>query len=139
MRHRLSRKHRPERDPLLRSIVRTAFLGAFLLMLGCTSWEPVPVNTVPSPSATLRVHLRDGTSVIVRDAVVRTDSIVGIRSGSMPPLPVAVALAQVQRVEVAETDRRRNATVLINVGILALAAFALVFLVAGITGYHEGT
>ena len=104
MRHRLSRNHRPERDPLLRSIVRTAFLGAFLLMLGCTSWEPVPVNTVPSPSATLRVHLRDGTSVIVRDAVVRTDSIVGIRSGSMPPLPVAVAYSRYKPKSYVQSD-----------------------------------
>ena len=83
------------------------------------------------------MHLRDGTSVIVRDAVLRSDSIVGTRSGSRPPLPVAVAHDQVQRVEVAQTDRRRTA--IVGVGILVLAAVALAFLVMSIPGYHEGT
>jgi hypothetical protein len=108
-----------------------------LLTLGCTGWKAVPVDAVPSPS-TLRVQLRDGSSVTVRDALVRDDSIVGIRWGSMPPLPVAVALTQVQRIEVAETDRARTITVIVNVGILALCAVGLAALLAGL-GVGEGT
>jgi len=125
MRHRLSREQRLDTNPMLRGMVQHALLSAFLLTLGCTGWQSVPVDAVPSRSATLRVQLRDGTSVIIREATVRADSIVGVRSGSMPLVPVAVALTQVARIEVAETDRSKTAKVIIGVAIFGAAAFAL--------------
>lgn len=141
MRHRLSRDYRLGLGALFRSIVQTVLLGAFSLTLACTGWYRVPVEAVPAPARTLRVHLRDGTSVIVRDAVVRADSIVGVVSGSMPPVPAALALAQVEHVEVAEMDRTRTAHAILNVAILAACVVGAFFLLAPITGigYHEGT
>ena len=141
MRHRLSRDYGLGLGALLRRIVRHALLGTLSLTLACTGWHGVPIQALPSPVASLCVHLRDGTNVIVRDAVVRSDSIVGVVSGSMPPVPTALALAQVDRVEVAEVDRARTAHAIVNVTILAACVVGLLFLLAPITGigYHEGT
>ena len=85
------------------------------------------MQAVPSPSPILRVYLRNGTSVIVRDAVVRADSVVGVRSGSMPPAPIVMALTQVEHVEVAETDTFKTAAVIVGGAILGLAAVAVAF------------
>ena len=128
MRYRPSREDGHGLKGVRCNLAQRALFVAFLLTHGCTGWRGVPLEAVPSPSPTLRVHLRDGTSVILRDAFVRADSIVGVRSGSMPPAPVVVALAQVERAEVAETDRSKTAAVIVGATILGLSAFGLLVL-----------
>jgi hypothetical protein len=74
--------------------------------------------------ATLRLHLRDGSSVIVREAVVRADSITGVPWGSAPRgARIAVARTQVERVDVGQTDEIRTTGLLVGIVALALGGF----------------
>ena len=89
----------------------------------------MPVSALPQEPANLRLYLRDGDTVIVQAAVVRADSIIGVRWGSATPgLRMAVALTQVERTEVARTDRTGTALLifgLVIVGYVALMGLAL--------------
>ena len=76
----------------------------------------------------MRLHLRDGNDVIVREAVVSADSIVGVPWGSVPKgARIAVARAQVERLDVGETNQVR--TVFLLLGILGVTLGTLSWLV----------
>jgi len=76
------------------------------------------VGAVQPRRANFRLHLRDGSTVIVRDAVVRTDSIVGVRWGSTPGLQIAVARTEVERIEVAKMDELRTVGLIVSLAIV---------------------
>ena len=128
MRRRLSLNHRLRLACNFHNVAQPVFIGA-LLALGCASWSRVPVSALPQEPANLRLYLRDGDTVIVQAAVVRADSIIGVRWGSATPgLRMAVALTQVERTEVARTDRTGTALLifgLVIVGYVALMGLAL--------------
>lgn len=124
MRRRMSLDHRRRLAYNFQSVAHPVLIGALLLALGCATWSSVPVSALPQGSANLRLYLRDGDTVIVQGAVVRTDSIIGVRWGSTTPgLRMAVALTQVERTEVARTDRTGTA-LLIYVASMGLALLA---------------
>jgi hypothetical protein len=111
----------------LRAIARIATAGAFFVAFACMNWVGMPIKTVPSAPTNLRLHLRDGSSLIVRKAVVSADSIVGIPWGSAPEgSRIAVARTKVERVDVGETDQLRTTGLLL--GILAIPVGTLVWL-----------
>jgi hypothetical protein len=114
-----------ECEALLRFLTRNILVGVFFLTLGCTHWSGVPVNAALDQPANLRLHLRDGSIVIVRNATVRADSIVGVPWGSAPlGSRVAVARTQVERVDVGETDELRTTGLVVGVLVVALGALA---------------
>jgi hypothetical protein len=109
-------------------VARIITNGALFVALGCMHWAGVAVNPVPGASTTLRLHLRDGSSVIVREAVVSADSIAGTPWGSVPKgSKVSVARAQVERVEVGELDPLRTSGLILV--ILAVPVGTLVWVV----------
>jgi hypothetical protein len=66
------------------------------------------VTEAPLSPMTLRSYLRDGTKMVVREAVVRPDSIVGL-SSSAASWRVAVARTEVEGIDVSQTDKSRTA------------------------------
>ena len=80
---------------------------ACFAMLGCMRWTAAPPNSGLSAPAALRLHLRDGGSVIVRNAVVRSDSIVGFAWGGGQDR-IAVARSQVERFDIGETSEGKT-------------------------------
>jgi hypothetical protein len=110
----------------VRAFGRTVTSGAFFVALGCMQWSAVPLNPAAGEPMTLRLHLRDGSSVIAREAVVSADSIVGLPWGSAQKVErVSVARAQVEQVDVGETDPIR--TTYLILGIFAAAVGTLVW------------
>lgn len=113
---------------------RTVLALVAIAASACSTWRP---QTAPAPevvsaqgSGTVRVLRRDQSSVLIWHPQVVGDSIVGM-AGS-PPRHVAVATADVERIDV----RRVNATrtggltlgVLLAVGIVTVAAATLAVL-----------
>jgi len=85
----------------------------------------------------LRLRLRDGSTLIVREAVVGSDSIVGLPWGDAPAgSRVAVARAQVERIEVGKTDKLRTAGVIVGIVLGVLGGLA--WLVVS-SPWHEAT
>ena len=102
--------------------------------LGCVHWTGVPVDAALERRATLRLRLRDGSSVIVREAEVSADSIVGIPWGSAPRgSRIAVARTQVERVDVGETDELRTTGLVVGIVAIVLGAFAWL----AVAPYHD--
>jgi hypothetical protein len=100
-------------------------LGAFFLTLGCMRWSGVPVNAGPKSPSTLRLHLRGGGDVIVKNAVIRPDSIVGLPWGGGPVgSRIAVACEQVERVDVGETDDLKTTGLVFGLVAVVFGAFA---------------
>src|SRR5215831_2632797 len=82
---------------------------AFVVMIGCMHWRATDLKPVPTPAPPLRLHLRDGSTLIVKEAVVSADSVLGVPWGSVPKgSRVAVPRAQVERVDVGEVDANRT-------------------------------
>ena len=131
MPHQLSQEHRRDLARHLRGIARQVVFGVVIPLLGCTYWSGTPVDLAPRGPANLRLHLRDGQTVIVRNAVVRADSIVGLQAGNTPPgLQIAVARAEVDRVEIARIDGPRTAALVVGLVILGFVAVACLTLLA---------
>ena len=134
MPRRLSPEHRLEPDALLRVVARIIVVGALFLALGCMHWTGEPLDAALGRRATLRLRLRDGSSVIVREAVVQADSIVGVPWGSAPRgSRIAVARTQVERVDVGEADELRTTGLV--VGIVAIVLGACAWL--AVAPYHD--
>lgn len=111
-------------------------VGAFILALGCMRWSGVPANATPNPTATLRLLFRDGTSVIVKRAVVSDDSIVGVPWGSVSAdARFAVARTQVVRVEVGQRDASKAE--LLVVGLTFLVVGTVLYVLTHQIGYWE--
>jgi hypothetical protein len=95
-----------------------------LLLAGCGTWRAQngpPSEVVPANTASrLRIVRHDRSTLELREARVVGDSIVG-QAGD-PPVRVAVALADVERIDARRTSAART-------GGLTLGVFAVVVLV----------
>ena len=95
------------------------------LVASCSAWRPVPgAALAPAPPERVdhaRVSLRDGTVLLLRDAMISPDSIVGLAGA--PPTRVAVPRSDVTALEAehAEAITSFLAGVLSVVGLLYLA------------------
>lgn len=101
-------------------------LIVLLAAAGCTSWrpapEPAPAAVRASPSETVRIRRTNGSVILLHDAAVSGDSIVG-QSDAFGR--VAIATSDVAAVEVRRHDSRKTAGLLAGIaafaGLLALA------------------
>jgi len=95
------------------------------LVASCSAWRPVPgVALAPVSTERIdhaRVLVRDGTVLLLRDAMISPDSIVGLAGA--PPTRVAVPRSDVTALEAehAEAITSFLAGVLSVVGLLYLA------------------
>ena len=78
-------------------------LSCALMLCACTMWEEqaFPAPTANRPIKTVRLTRTDGTTVVLENAMVRDDSIVGRRGLA---LGYAVALADVKKTEIQHID-----------------------------------
>ncbi|HEY9229270.1 MAG TPA: hypothetical protein VIP11_21665 [Gemmatimonadaceae bacterium] len=126
-----SLEHRLEVKALIRRAAERILFGAFFLTVGCMRWNGVPLDSGLRGPTILRLHLRDGSTVTVREAVVRGDSIIGVRAGNAAARSrIAVALAQVERAGVGETDNRRTAGLVFGLLVVVWLASSLLLLLA---------
>lgn len=111
---------------------RRALLAAacLLLMGGCTAWmeRPAPAvsRIIPGP---VRLTRTDGSTVVLADAMVRDDSIIGAPNHN-PDAGVSLALSEVRRVEVRRVDVA-STTWAVLLGAAAAARIALYILLSG--------
>lgn len=117
--------------PLVRALVLSAVL---LLANGCSSWHTVPLRPEAAPvidaSHPVRVFRANGTFVVLWSPQVVGDSIIG--DVGNPPLRSAVALRDVQRLQVLGASAARTAgavgvgigmtAVIVGLGFLGLVA-----------------
>ena len=94
----------------------TGFILALCVLglTGCSSWRQVPPDpdVVPPTHERMRVHTRDRRTIVLADAAVVGDSLLGRFEKSATPLvpPVApgsryaIAVADVERVEARRSD-----------------------------------
>ena len=107
-----------------------------VLLNGCQTWAryDVPTGTAPSSVASagrpVRVSLRDGTELMMRDTRVLGDSVVGEGTGTMGR--IAVPVVDVRTVEELRANRALNTLLAVFVGVAALAGLALFALVQSI-------
>ncbi len=107
---------------ILSLIVMASYLA------GCTSWRVQPVTPQQLPTADrpydVRVHTRKGETVVLEQAFVRNDSLVG----SVKALPLGILLDEIAQVEKRQTDGAKNLLLVVGVaaivGVIA-AAIAL--------------
>ena len=111
--------------------VAGGLLGVAVLvtLAGCLSWRPATPPPRSDTSWTLRVHLTDGSSTKVTDAVVWPDSIVARPWGAPAEKRVTFLRAEIRAVEAGRVDAFKStlAALGIVVGVLAVAVglFAL--------------
>ena len=82
------------------------------------------MNAAPMSPSTLRLHLRGGGDVILKNTVIRPDSIVGLPWGGGPVGLGAVACEQVERVDVGETEDIKTTGLVFGLVAVVLGAFA---------------
>ena len=109
--------------------MRARHLCAVLLLpfaASCSAWRPVPGAALAPPHADrvdhARVFLRDGTVLVLRDAMISADSIVGL--GGAPAARVAVPRSDVTGVEVQHAE---SLTSFLAGGLAAVSALCLMF------------
>jgi hypothetical protein len=119
-------QHRPRFAP--RSIVQCALL----VTLGCTQWSAVPNGTVPRPDVEeLRLHLRNGSNVTLKGAFFSPDSIEGLApDGTRYGSRIAVALADVYRIDEPHLDFVRTTGLLIAIAAVGFATVVTVIVTA---------
>ena len=109
-----------------------------VLLNGCQTWAryDVPTETAPSSAVaggrSVRVSMRDGTQLMMRDTRVIRDSIVGDGTGAMGR--IAVPVADVRTVEELRTNRGLNTLLAVVVGVAGLAGLALFALAQAMDG-----
>src|SRR5215212_8343340 len=89
-------------SPLVRRSLVT--LSCALMLGACTTWEE-QYSPSPAPTRslqTVRLTRTDGTSMVLRNAVIRDDSIVGTRPQTT--FRTAVTVADVKKTEIQHTD-----------------------------------
>ena len=120
--------------PLIRALVVSAVL---LVAHGCSSWHTVPLRPEVAPvidaSHPVRVIRANGTFVVLWRPQVVGDSLIG--DVGHPPLRTAVALRDVQRLQVLGASAARTAgavgvgfgatALLAGIGFLGLVALLL--------------
>ena len=91
--------------PATRSSLRRATCLALLLtqLTACMTWRPVPgtldQQAGVEPISSARLRLRSGAELVLRDATVRSDSVIGYTEGPRDRRALSVA-------DVASIDRR---------------------------------
>lgn len=115
--------------PPYRKRVSILLMSVVILQGGCRGWIEKPIVpdtgiTIPE-RGTLRVTMKDGTVVSVRDSFITADSIVGVFSAE-PLRRAAIARTEVTRIEVRGDTTPR--------GVRIAAKVYLGVLVAGIIG-----
>src|SRR5215207_2078120 len=106
----------------------TALLPLVLLVSGCISWgnqptpEPSSSRRLPDP---VRVMRADQSILVLSDAAVSGDSIVGYAGGER--VRTAVALSDVQKMQAKKTDffATVGLTTVITMSVISIAVFAL--------------
>ena len=103
---------------------RSVVLGTLLAAFGCMQWSAAPNGTVPHPDvAVIRLYLRDGSSVTLKGAMFSPDSIEGVAPDSTRfGIRVAVARADVDRIDVPHVDFVRTGELLIALAAAGVAA-----------------
>ena len=118
---------RSSRPPLL------SLVCVGVLLQGCQTWARYDVPTGPPPQSAVadgrpvRVSMRDGTQLMMRDTRVIGDSIVGDGTGAMGR--IAVPVAGVRTVEELRSNRVMNTLLVVAAGAATLAGLALFALV----------
>jgi hypothetical protein len=104
----------------------TPLLAVALALAACTTWRP---QTAPAPeviaahgNASVRIVRRDQSTIELRHPQVVGDSIVG--EAGDPPRRVAVATADVERVDVRKVSAARTGG--LSVGVLLVVAIVAV-------------
>ena len=101
-------------------------LTAWMAATACTRWTPYVASGADgaTPLRIARITLRDGTSHMLENVVVRPDSVVGLEQ-TRDRLRIAYASQQVQRVERTEFSAPRTvAFVVIFPAVVIGLAFA---------------
>lgn len=117
------------------TISRVFLLGALVTSLaGCHDWYrtqvPAPAGSLAGNPRQVRVTLTNGTSVVMRDPVVRADSLFGsVYMGPGDPVRLGVPIAGIKSLEVVKfTIFGTIATILgatiVTLGFLGLGAAA---------------
>src|SRR5688500_4499954 len=115
------------RPPLL------SLLCVSVLLQGCQTWARYDVPTEPPPPSAVaggrpvRVSMRDGTQLMMRDTRVIGDSVVGDGTGAMGR--IAVPVAGVLTVEELRPNSVLTTLLVVVAGAAALAGLALFALV----------
>lgn len=114
----ISGRHRPKSEMARRTIILVLLAS---LTSACVAWQATPMSgpgiaaeDVPSR---VRVTRADGTMVVLRDAVLRADSITGYGEGGAP---AGVALSDVQTLEA-----RQPSPIVVLLPALVVAAVVL--------------
>jgi len=98
-----------------------------LYLAGCTSWRVQPVTPQQLPNTDrpydVRVYTRKGETVVLEQAFVRNDSLMGSVNG----LPLGIPLDEIAGLERKRTDAAK--TVLLGVGV-AVVVGAIVAAIA---------
>jgi hypothetical protein len=120
--------------------LRLLLLPVLLLsaLSACQTWyvrgipqDPAP-RALPSP---VRVTLTDGSVLVMRDAEVRADSLIGmVGERAASPLRVAVAMPQVRRVEERGVDFPATVglTTAITLTVVATVVITVFFTLGGL-------
>ncbi|HEX8906250.1 MAG TPA: hypothetical protein VF771_15480 [Longimicrobiaceae bacterium] len=113
-------------------------LAAALALSACTSWRP---QTAPAPevvaahgNGSVRVLRRDMSTIELRNPQVLGDSIVG--EAGDPPRRAAIAIADVQRIDVRRVSATRTGGLTLAVLVVA-SAVAVVAVLAAVLGGWE--
>lgn len=119
--------------------VRPAALLALLLatLPGCHAWQPRPLDAPALRQGTgrpLRVVRRDGSSLVLAGATIAGDSVAGWipPADGEPSARVAIALADVARVEEEVVSARRTAAVAVGSAVGLAAQLLVVIVLLGI-------
>ena len=112
-------------------------MGLLLLNVGCRGWieKPiVPDTTGKTQPSLVRITKTDSAVIVLRDFVIRTDSIVGFVAAG-PLVRTSVARTDVTKIEVRGDTTPRGARTAgkIYLGYLAVAMRVLAVLVGGLS------
>ena len=115
----------------IKALRRARYLHAIVflhLAASCSAWRPVPgaglAPVAEEQVGRAKVLLRDGTEILLGDATISADSIIGL--GGVTHTRVAMARSDVAGVDIRRTDVART----FFIGVLAPVAFAFLYVVA---------
>lgn len=100
-----------------------------LSVLGCQTWH---VETVSPESLlanrkplTVRVLRTSGSKVVVDQAAIRADTLVGIVSGSYDNREIRIPMADVRQIESRHTNEAGTFLLVLTLGVIVIAAIEI--------------